>query len=485
MKHYRRIAQLKTAGDFRQYLAQIGVKLPFDEEMSSGPSSPLAQTRLVGDITIGNRFAVLPMEGWDGTTDGHPTDLTLRRWQHFGISGAKLIWGCEAVAVQPDGRANPYQLMLTEDTASDIARLRQALVQAHEQRYGRSDDLLVGVQLTHSGRYVRSNQLGKPEPHILYRHPILDRRVGITDDSKVLSDAEIDRIIANYISAARLAYKIGFAFVDIKHCHGYLGHELLSAVDRPGRYGGSFENRTRYLRNITQGIWSEVPGLQIGVRLSAFDFIPFRPGPDNVGVPETFEGERYPYAFGGDGSGLGIDLTEPYQFMDLLLELGIRLVCITAGGPYYNPHIQRPAIFPPSDGYLPPEDPLVGVERQVSVVAQLKKHRPELTFVGSGYTYLQEWLPNVAQYVVRNGMADFVGIGRMVLSYPEFPADVLAGKPLDRKRLCRSFSDCTTSARNGMVSGCYPLDEFYKERPETVKITEIKTKQPVKLGLKR
>jgi 2,4-dienoyl-CoA reductase-like NADH-dependent reductase (Old Yellow Enzyme family) len=214
--------------------------------------------------------------------------------------------------------------------------------------------------------------------------------------------------------------------------------------------------------------------------LSAFDWIAFGPGEDRSGRPEAYESCRYPFAFGGDGSGTGIDLTEPFQFLDLLRDLGIHLVCITAGSPYYNPHIQRPALFPPSDGYLPPEDPLIGVARQITVTAQLKKHRPELAFVGSGYSYLQEWLPNVAQYVIRSGMVDFIGLGRMILSYPDFPADVLEGKLIKRKLLCRTFSDCTTAPRNGLISGCYALDEFYKKRPEATSLANIKRKLTVK-----
>ena len=86
--------------------------------------------------------------------------------------------------------------------------------------------------------------------------------------------------------------------------------------------------------------------------------------------------------------------------------------------------------------------------------------------MSSGYSYLQEFLPHVAQACVREGWFDAVGLGRMVLSYPELPADVLAGRPLARKQICRTFSDCTTAPRNGLVSGCYPLDPFYRERPE-------------------
>ena len=158
----------------------------------------------------------------------------------------------------------------------------------------------------------------------------------------------------------------------------------------------------------------------------------------------------------------------------MLAELGIHLVCVTAGSPYYNPHIQRPALFPPSDGYQPPEDPLVGVARQIAVTAALKAARPEMIVVGSGYSYLQEWLPHVAQAVVRGGGADFVGLGRMILSYPDLPADVLAGRSFQRKRFCRTFSDCTTAPRNGLISGCYPLDPYYKSRPEAEELDKIK-----------
>jgi 2,4-dienoyl-CoA reductase-like NADH-dependent reductase (Old Yellow Enzyme family) len=289
-----------------------------------------------------------------------------------------------------------------------------------------------------------------------------------------MTDVDIKRLIADFGRAAVLAQQAGYDFVDIKHCHGYLGHEFLSAVDRPGRFGGSFENRTRFLRETVALVRKLAPGLDIGVRLSAVDWIPFRPGPDRKGEPTPFNGARYPFAFGGDGTGIGYDLDEPARFLALLQDLDIQLVCITAGSPYYNFHIQRPAIFPPSDGYLLPEDPLVGVARQIKITTDLKAAFPALTIVGSGYSYLQDWLPNVAQAAVRAGMTDFVGLGRMALSYPELPADLLAGRPLQRKRICRTFSDCTTAPRNGLVSGCYPLDDFYKSSDEFTRLAAIK-----------
>ncbi len=477
---YPRIAQLQSPKRFASHIRSLGIHLDFDSELQSAPTSPLAQPySLVTDhwsLILPNRFCILPMEGWDATADGKPTELVTRRWERFGQSGAKLIWGGEAVAVRPDGRANPNQLIINDANLQGIAKLRMSLVRAHTQRW-QTDDLLIGLQLTHSGRFCRPNDKRRLEPQILYSHPLLNKKFGLPDDYPVMSDDEIERLIEDYIRAAKLAQKAGFHFVDIKHCHGYLGHEFLSAVDRKGKFGGSFENRVRFLREIAAGIRTEAPGLQIGVRLSAYDFIPFKTGMSGIGVPETWSlNTDYCYAFGGDGSGVGINLMEPHQFLGQVEALGIKLVNITAGSPYYVPHIQRPALFPPSDGYQPPEDPLVGVARLINATAELKAAHPNLCVIGTGYSYLQEWLPNVAQNVVRTGKADFVGIGRMVLTYPDMCADVLDGKPLQRKRICRTFSDCTTAPRNGMVSGCYPLDEFYKGRPEAELLKEVRIK---------
>ncbi len=471
---YPRISSFKTAAQFADRIAELGIELPFDETIESEPGSTLGTPIEDGVGLIGNRFCILPMEGWDGEEDGRPSELTRRRWEAFGISGAKLIFGGEAVAVRHDGRANPNQLMLNETTVGAIAVLREALEQAHQERFGSTDGLRVGLQLTHSGRFSRPDSGVGLRPRVAYRHPILDNRFNVGDDA-LFSDDELERLIEDYVKAAVLAQRAGFSFVDIKHCHGYLGHELLSGFDRSGKFGGSFENRTRFLREIANGIRAEAGGLEIAVRYSMFDFVPFKPGENGVGVPVSLD--PYRYAFGGDGSGAGINFDEPARFLTLLKSLGVSLVCTTAGSPYYNPHIQRPATFPPSDGYQPPEDPLVGVARQINATAELKKRHPEMIMIGSGYSYLQEWLPNVAQFVVRARMVDLVGLGRMVLSYPDLPADVFAGKPLARKRLCRTFSDCTTAPRNGFVSGCYPLDPFYKKRPERQRLVELKSKQ--------
>lgn len=455
------VKKLDTLAALRSHLESLGVDVPIADEVDPGGvlSTPTeVRDSHAGVLPVPNRFAVLPMEGWDGTADGHPTDLVRRRWGRFGASGCGLVWG-EATAVRADGRANPHQLVVGEETVDGLAELRSLL--APEQ--------VVGLQLTHSGRWSRPE--GAPQPRTAHTHPVLDGRLGVGADA-VLSDDELDDLVEAYVAAAVLAEQAGFAFVDVKHCHGYLLHELLGAVGRPGPYGGDLEGRTRFLRSVVAGIRDRAPGLAVAVRLSVFDLVPFTAGPDGVGVPD---GQApYPWAFGGDGTGLGIDLDEPHRLLDLIEELGIGLVSITAGSPYYNPHVQRPAYFPPSDGYQPPEDPLVGVARQVAATAEVSARHPGLTIVGSGLSYLQQWLPHAAQAIVGSGGATMAGLGRMVLSYPDLAADVLAGRPLQTRLVCRTFSDCTTAPRNGLVSGCFPIDPFYKDHPQRVELTRAK-----------
>jgi len=479
---YPKVGSLDGVTGFRNYLAALRLDMPCDEIVAHGPQSPLGAPLEVDGMTIGHRLAVQPMEGWDCERDGRPSENTRRRWRRFGLSGAKLLWGGEACAVRFDGRANPKQLTMTAESQRDIASLREIALAAHrEATGGDASDVIVGLQLTHSGRFCKPNDNTKFESIIAYNHPLLDRKFGYPQERPVISDDEIKRLVEDFVVAAKRAQACGFDFVDIKHCHGYLAHEFLSAVDRGGPYGGSLKNRTRFLREVVEGIRAEAPGLRMGVRLSAIDTLPFRPDPARSapgalgpGIPEEVK-RPYRYAFGADPENpTEIDLTEPKAFLHILRGLGIRFVNITAGSPYYNPHIIRPALYPPSDGYHPPEDPLVGVMRHLALVRDLKRAFPDFCFMGSGYTYLQEFFPNVTQAAVGRGWVDLVGLGRMILAYPELPLDILQGRGLQKKRYCRTFSDCTTAPRNGIVSGCYPLDAHYKKSPEFKQLASVK-----------
>jgi 2,4-dienoyl-CoA reductase-like NADH-dependent reductase (Old Yellow Enzyme family) len=477
MSDYPKIAQLKSVAALKARLEELNLDLPVDDDvLTAEQDSPLAQPIELGPLRCGNRWCIHPMEGWDANRDGSPSELTLRRWRHFGLSGAKLIWGGEAAAVQADGRANPNQTLALPHNQGGLAALLETCLAAHREAFGATDDFVVGLQLTHSGRFCRPNSK-QLEPRIAYHHPLLDAKFGIdpADDTVVWTDDDLERLIDSYAAAAVLARDVGYQFVDVKACHGYLLHEFLSAHVRPGRFGGDFAGRTRLLLSIIRRVRSSAPDLQVMVRLSAFDTLPYATSRD-VGRPMDYA-HLLPYRFGfgvRTDDPRAADLSETFELLRLLKAEGVVAVNLSCGSPYYNPHIQRPAIFPPSDGYQPPEDPLVGVVRQIQAARACQQAVPGLPLVGTGYSYLQDYLPHVAQAVVRAGWIDMVGLGRMVLSYPELPADTLRGAGLARKKICRTFSDCTTAPRHGLASGCYPLDPFYKDRPEAESLKQIK-----------
>ncbi len=476
---YKRIGSLRTREEFVAYLTSLGLELPVDEKILSAlEGSPMVQSLKIGPFILPNRWSIQAMEGWDANDDGTPSELLLNRWRKFGDSGAALVWGGEACAVQFDGRSNPRQLCHCEEHKDTMYhQLFDTVTAAHRERLKKEgknpeETFLVGLQLTHSGRFSKP-WADRNTPKIAYHHKMLDARVKIdpNDDSFIMTDGEIRQLVENYVRTAKYAQEAGFHFVDVKHCHGYFAHELLHATQRPGAYGGSIENRMRFLREIVDGIRTECPGLLIGVRLSIFDAIP---------------GEATKAEFGTAQNCL---CEEDFEIVRRMAEeIKIDVLNVTAASPYYSVYAQRPSFTPAVEAVLqpdgtmkippridPPEDPLVGCVRQILNARELKKRFPTLPMVGSAYTYFQDFLPQVAQAVVRAGWIDSVGIGRMVLTYGDLVADSLAGRALDRCRVCRTFSDCTTAPRNGMVSGCYPLDRTYREMTEALRLKQLKT----------
>ena len=448
----------KSFASFAAHLAEAAPTLAADEAVT-GADGALGRPLELGWASIENRWAIHPMEGWDGTRDGRPTDWTLRRWRKFGQSGAGLIWGGEAYAVDPAGRANPNQLAFfdPERTREDLARL---LAEVHAGRKEAGLDpsrAVVGLQLTHSGRHSRP-EAGKV-PLLAARVPWLDAHTGAGADARVLTDEDLEALVPRFVEVARLAQEVGFAFVDVKACHGYLMHELLGARGRSGRYGGDFAGRTRLLLEVVAAIQAACPGLGIGSRLCLGDLVPHTAAEQGapgrpIQVPLPLE-----HGWGMDlADPSRMDPSEPLRLVGELIERGVRLVNVTVGTPYTCPHVQRPAAYPPFDGYGPPEDPLTSLERQVALTREVKRTHPKAVVVGTGYSYLQEWAPHVAQAEVAGGGTDLVGLGRMGLSYPQMPLDSLRGRPLERKRICRTFSDCTNGPRSGLRSGCFPLD---------------------------
>jgi 2,4-dienoyl-CoA reductase-like NADH-dependent reductase (Old Yellow Enzyme family) len=432
----------------------------------NGDFSPLLEPAIVGTRRVGNRLAIQPMEGCDGEPDGSPGELTLRRYRRFGAGGAKLIWA-EACAVVREARANPRQLVINPANAAALERLLRTTRQCHIESIGSDDDLLVGLQLTHSGRYSFERPILAQHDPLLDPRTVLDKSTGATvgPDYPLLADDELDRLQDRFVEAALLAFRIGFDFVDLKQCHRYLLNELLAAQTRPGKYGGSFENRTRFIRDVVARIQAEKFGGLIATRLNGFDGVPYIKGTDGGGVPGPFT-LPIQSAWGTSREDpLLPDLTEPLALVGALRDLGVALINISMGNPYASPHLLRPFEYPPPDGYETPEHPLIGVDRHFRLTAAFQAAYPDLPVVGSGYSWLQAFAFEAASANVAANRATLVGIGRAALAQPDFGLRLARGEPLDRKRLCRTFSYCTALMRSKhnelgqFPTGCPPFDK--------------------------
>jgi 2,4-dienoyl-CoA reductase-like NADH-dependent reductase (Old Yellow Enzyme family) len=468
---YKSVDELRAEND------RLGIDLRFSDDLSL-----YERPVRIGPLTVGNRWCIHPMEGCDGNLDGSPGELTYRRYVRFGAGGAKLLWG-EACAVTHEARATPRQLWLNESNRDSFARLVADCRRAHREAVGDDSDLVIGLQLTHSGRYSHPRPILATHDPILDPRTVADKATGrkVTVDDPILTDDELKRLVDDYIAAARLARAVGFDFVDIKQCHRYLLNELLGARNRPGPYGGSYENRTRLIREIIHAERATVPDLVLGVRLNVYDGIPFHKAPDESGHPD---GWSAPLANGwgmSETDPFTPDLTEPVRWIGEMRQLGVGLLNVSMGNPYAQPHYGRPFEYPPPDGYESPEHPLIGVDRHFRATETIQRAYPDLPVVGTGYSYLQEFLPQAGAGNLRDGRVTFVGLGRASLAQPDLPRQVREqGRP-DRKRVCRTFSYCTALMRSKdhplgqYPTGCPPFDkegygELWKE------VQELRTK---------
>jgi len=440
--------------DLQQEAERLGVAVPMEGDRNR-VQAVLGRTVMVGRRRVGNSLAIHPMEGCDGTLDGSPGELTWRRYQRFGAGGAKLLW-FEATAVVEEGRANPRQLWLHDGNVDEFARLLETTRKTHAEAFGHADDLLDVLQLTHSGRYSYHQQI------ICYHHPVIDK-----PGNRLLTDDDIERLEDAYVATALRAKQAGFQGLDLKMTHGYFGIELLGAKTRPGRYGGSFENRTRFLRNVLGKIRDAVgPDMLLAVRLTVFDGIPYRKDPKTgVGVPADVE-MPYPYAFGVNPQDpLTEDLTEPKALIGLLRQWGVELLNVSLGVPYYNPHIGRPFEKPDEGNYDPPEHPLIGVARHFRIAGELQRAYPDLPMVGTGYSWLQRFLPAAGAANIAAGNVSFLGYGRAALPYPDLARDILEKGELDDRRTCKTLTFCTFLMRakhhplGQFPTGCPPFDK--------------------------
>ena len=417
-----------SLNEVKEKTKNLNIELPL-----SSNTEVLNQPIHINEYKINNRLAIQPMEGCDGTADGQPDTLTSRRYKRFAQSGAGIIW-VEAVAVVPEGRANPRQLMLTEQNQDSFKVLIENIRETSLKENG-FEPLLI-MQATHSGRYSKPN--GTPSPLIAYKNPVLEKDHPL-DAACIVSDDYLKNLTEQYAVSAKLAKEVGFDGVDIKACHRYLISELLSAYNRAGSYGGSFLNRTRLLRESIAAVKSVVSSFVVTSRMNIYDGFP------------------YPYGFGvQNGGDLIPDMSEPKELVRLLYEEnGVQLLNLTLGNPYANPHVNRPFDVGP---YEPDEHPLEGVARMCSCIGEIKQSLPQLTVISSGTSYLRQFSTNLAAGMLETGQADIVGFGREAFAYPDFAKDILKYSHLDKNKCCTTCSKCSQLMRAGSTAGCVIRD---------------------------
>ena len=428
--HYHSLSELTAA------IEALGLDFPASDDVSI-----LAAPARLGRLELPNRLAVQPMEGCDGTAEGAPDELTFRRYERFAAGGAGLIWA-EATAVVGEGRANPRQLWLHEGTRDAFAELVRRIGAAAADS-GRPRPAIV-LQLTHSGRY--SKPAGKPEPIIAHHSAVLDPIHGLGPDHPLITDEELDALQGAYARAAELAAEAGFDAVDIKACHRYLISELLASHTRTGsRYGGDYKGRTRMLRETLARVADAVGGrVELTTRMNVYDAL------------------EYPYGWGVAADAAGDvpppDMSEPVRLTGELMELGLTALNVTAGNPYYRPQVNRPSDWTTAEVPPPGEHPLMGVARLLELTRQVQQAYPQLTVVGTGYTWLRQYFPHFAAAAVAGGGVTLVGLGRGALAYPGFPADLFARGRLDAQKVCVLCSSCSQIMQDGGCAGCVIRD---------------------------
>ncbi len=432
--------RFRSLDDLRDAIRELHLDMDVDDDLSC-----LTRPVTIGGRIIPNAMAIQPMEGCDGTADGSPGELTFRRYRRFGAGGAGLIW-FEACAVVLEGRANPRQLWLHDGNKGSFARLLQECLDAAQESMGPAHRPYTVLQLTHSGRYSKPGDTF--DPVIAYHDPYLDPTRNVPPDQSPISDDELKSLEDAFVQAARLAFEVGFDAVDVKACHRYLNNELLAAHTRAGEFGGSYENRTRFMKEVMLRIRSEL-------------------GEDKIVTSRLniFDGHPYPYGWGMDPSNPDApNLDEPRRLIHEFHDMGLELLNITMGNPYYTPHINRPYDKAVDGGYYPQEHPLIGVERLVKLARQAREGLPNLAVTGSGYSWLRHLWPHVAAAEIRRGGVQLVGMGRQAFAYPGFAKEIIETGRLDRRHTCISCSRCSQIMRTGGMTGCAAFDrEVYAE----------------------
>ena len=386
-------------------------------------SSPIK----IGKKTAPNRIVNQPMECNDGDASGSPTELTLRRYRSLAEGGAGIIV-IESLTLAYESRARKNQLKISEENAKGLERLVKEMKEVN----GKS---LVLFQINHSGKIS-----GAAFSKVVSLYPAGDPSIHL------LTEEEIEEIGDKFVKASVIAKQVGADGIDFKHCHGYLCGEMLRPANiRQDRFGGSFENRTRFFRETTERIKKAVGGndFLLGVRYSVYEGIPG--GLGTSGPEEVTE-----------------ELFEPLRFAKMIEELGMNYINVSAGIPAITPEIVRPTKNYPE-----------GVYRHFGW-AKAVKHLVKIPVIGSGYSYLRDGKNDLkepdsskksflyyGEKNLKDGYVDLVGIGRQSLADPLFAKKILSGD-VDKVNFCTACSGCSILLRSQKEVGCAVYNKYYK-----------------------
>ncbi|OGP78487.1 MAG: hypothetical protein A2V86_15665 [Deltaproteobacteria bacterium RBG_16_49_23] len=387
-------------------------------------SSPIQ----IGGKNAQNRIVNQPMECNDGDAEGNPTQRTFERYRRLAEGGAGIIV-VESLAITYESRARKNQLKISEETAKSLERLVKEMREVNPKP-------LILFQINHSGRVS-----GAAFSKVVSLYPTGD------PDIHLLTEEEIGKIKEMFVKAAIIARQVGADGIDFKHCHGYLCGEMLRPANtRPDRYGGDFENRTRFFRETTEKIKKAIDtkNFLMGVRYSFYEGIP---GGLGTAGPEEVEE----------------DLFEPLRFAKMVEEMGMDYINISAGIPAITPEIVRPTKNYPE-----------GVYRHFGW-AKTVKRLVRIPVIGSGYSYLRDGKNDLkqsdplkksflywAEKNLKKGHVDLVGIGRQSLADPLFAKKFLSDD-VAKVNFCTACGGCSVLLRSQAEVGCTVYNDYYKE----------------------
>lgn len=440
--------------DLKEEISKLRLTLPLEDDLKNNLFKFKEKISLDGK-EIPNRFCIHPMEGCDGEPDGSPGELTFRRYKRFAKGGAGLIW-VEGTAITPEGKANPRQLYINKSSAPEFKNLVESIRENALNYEGKKQASFIVLQLTHSGRYSKPE--GKPAPLVFHHSPFLDPAYKLGKNYPLITDGYLDKLQDKYVTAAKIACSSGFDAVDIKACHGYLIDEIFSSHTRKdSKYGGSFENRIKFFTEVIEKIKKEIPGLIVTTRMNVYDAIP------------------YPYGWGmKKDKSRKPDLKEPIVLIEKIKKMGVSMINVCFGNPYYEPHIERPYDYPIQGLDIPEEHPLKTIERNVKLTAQIKKVAQgdcrrgdwrgdgyifsDLIVVATGFSWLRELFPHLGLAMLKNSSCDVIGLGRGALANPDFVNELLSTGKLKQEKTCITCSSCTQIMRDEGKAGCVIRD---------------------------